>query len=339
MDRVFKEKVKVPLEVHKRLLQFSNVYRTYYNKALEVQVKNRSLVQTREEQFMTLDKIEREVDNLNLRFDFKFDRGIMKAALIEARSCFYSWWSAYIEGSKKLSTGDLPRFISKNKDLPSFSTLTIVRVDKNGLYLSRLGYLKFKNEGYIPFGSYKNVKLSLTGSFWTFKLESTFEVETSQAESKTDSLEVVIGLDCSFQIGDINVSSILNMGKYSNRVKKLANYQKRYDNLLKEKSFSDEEFYKVQKQISILTEVLRRMRITYVSSIVNKIMKLAPAEVSIRAEHSTKSKFQNFNSKQCRQSSILVLLKIIKAKLESCGVVVSLKEMNITVLKSEGIRI
>ena len=334
MGKIFSEKLKVATDTHKRLLQFSDVYRIFYNGTLDVQLKNREFVQTREEQFMDLEDIDIEVTKLNIRFPFKYDMGIRASALIKGREAFQSWWASYLRHSRKPTIGSSPRFISKIADDPFFRTRTIVKVDKNGIYFPKLGYLKVTEKGYIPFGDYRNAEIKLIDSYWEVKLESAVEVTISSIKPKMGSLDIFVGYDGALQIQDTVFPSILEGKKYNKRMKKLQNYQDRFNQLLKDVKQNKEEFYKLKNRISVLISTLQNMRISYFGCVSNSILKAKPNEVTLIAESLSSGKLQNFSSKEHRQARTLLLVKTIKRKLELYGIKVKLEGIEPNILNS-----
>lgn len=332
MGKVFRIKLLTTKEQNKVLEKFFSVYRTFYNKALEVQLNNRNRVETREEQFMSLEDIDIQVNKLNLKFPFKFDMGIRASALIHAQKAFYTWWNLYLTNPKKPSIGESPRFISKAKEAPFFFTESYWKVNKNGIYISCLGYVRITERDYVPFGEYRNIELKMINHCWAIKLEANFEIEVEQIKPVIDSLEVFINYNGSLQIIDTEIPSILDGEKYSKRLKKLSNCQRRYEYLVKLRSQNTEELKKLKNSISFLESTLEKMRSTYFGSIANNILKVKPAEVILTTESSVSNELQNFASKEHRQARTLFLVKVLIRNLELHGVKVKLKGIEPSIL-------
>ena len=209
MGKIYIDNLKITPEIEEKLIQYSSVYKVLYNKALYIQVQNRDSCQTLEAQFMSLEDLNKKVTECNLEFPFKFDEGIKEAAILHAFKAFYNWWRGYLESSPKASRHSTPNFIRNDKDSFFFFTSSNMKFDKNGVYVPKIGYIKLAGKIDIPYGEYKEVRISLVGSKWTIRFEAVKETPIEIQEPLIDSLEIKIHLDASFQIGEVEVPSIL----------------------------------------------------------------------------------------------------------------------------------
>lgn len=336
MGKIFRVKIKISKEQNKLLEKFSTVYRTFYNKTLEVQLKNTSCVSNREEQFMSLEDIDIEVNNLNLKFPFKFDKGIRASALIRAQKVFYIWWDSYLLNSNKPSVGKIPRFISKIKELPFFSTITHVNVDKNGIYVPKIGYVKIIEKDYVPFGEYKNIKFKMIGSYWEVQLEANFDIEIEKVKPVIDSIEVLVCEDGSLQVGDIEFPSIMEFEPY---LKNLKNFEKCKRKFKKIKYYGIDinkgKLEKLRSRINVLENKIVKMREMYFNSIANKLIDAKPAELVLSSSSTYKGNPQKFSSRSHIKSKTVIFLRIIKNKAELHGIKVVLENISSDIFKSK----
>lgn len=324
MGKIFRTKTRTTIEQNEILKNFSQVYKTFYNKSLEVQLKNRELVQTREDQFMSLEDIDIEVTKSKIEFPFKYDEGIRASAIIHAKNAFYTWWNKYLTNPKKTSIGESPRFIKKSK-YPFFFTTSLIKVNKNGLSVSNLGYVKLLTQGYVPFGEYKNVRFTFDGNFWRVQLESNFEINIEQLKPKMGNLDISIYSDGSLTIGELEVPSVLEaesmiprLEKYEEAKKQLKRkikLGKRISANKKPKSIGKAELALRKAKNSIENEKIRLY-----NSLVNTILREAPAKIFLRAPLTDRGEEQLFSDGIFRESKMKMFVRMLKKKVELYGI-------------------
>ena len=327
MGKIFRINTIASKEQNESLKSFSFVYKIFYNKALEIQLNNRNRVNTREEQFMSLEDMDIQVNKLNLKFPFKFDMGIRASALIHAQKAFYTWWDLYLTNPKKPSIGESPRFIGgeRAKEIPFFFTETHWKVDKNGLYVPNLGYVKFKEKNYVPFGEFKNIKLTWEKKFWKIQLEANFEIAVEPIIPKIENLDVSIYPDGSFLIGELEIPSVLDAESMLTRLERYEEAEKQLKRKIElsrgiPENKKPKSILKAKKELSRAKDSIENEKIRLYNSLVNMILKEAPAKIKLTAPLTNRGEEQFFSNNIFRQTKMKMFVRMLKKKVELYGI-------------------
>ena len=324
MGKIFRAKTRTTIEQNEILKNFSQVYKTFYNKSLEVQLKNRKYAQAREDQFMSLEDIDIEVTKSKIEFPFKYDEGIRSSAIIHAKNAFYTWWDRYLTNLKKTSIGDSPRFIKKSK-YSFFFTTSLIKVNKNGLSVSNLGYVKLLTQGYVPFGEYKNVRFTFDGNFWRVQLESNFEINIEQLKPKMDNLDISIYSDGSLAIGELEIPSVLEAESMIPRLEKYKEAKEQLERKIKlskgiPANKKPKSIDKAKVAVRRAKNSIENEKIRLYNSLVNAVLCEAPAKIFLRASLTDRGEEQLFSSDVFRDTKIKMFVRMLKKKVELYGI-------------------
>lgn len=336
MGKVYIDNLKVTPEIEEKLIQYSSVYKVLYNKVLFIQMQNRDSAQTIEAQFMPLENITKRVEEENIEFPFKFDEGIKEAAMIHGYRAFYSWWRGYLESPPKASRHSTPNFIRNDKDSFFFFTSSNMKFDKNGVYVPKIGYIKLAGKIDIPYGEYKEVRISLVGSKWTIRFEAIKETPIKVIEPLIDTLEVKIYSDGSLQIGDIEeIPSILENETFLEDFDEIIHYEKTYHKKRTNKNLSYTEKQKSKNKLIFLRNKLKYNLTKHFNTVANKVIKAQPAKVMISADKTINGNLQAFKTGNYRKARTIYLVRAIKKKADLNGIKVLLKGIDPSIFQDK----
>lgn len=183
--------------------------------------------------------------------------------------------TAYKRFFKKLAS--FPRFKRKN-DYGSFYLIGIIHVKRHLIQLPKLGKVKLKEKGYIPFNGVKSATVSREGDRYFVSVLVEEELQTAQKSIQSDGIGIDMGIK--ELLFDSNGNSVANINK-SNSIIKLTKSLKRQQRKLSRRVKGSENFKKQKIIVQRLHRRIKNLKTDLKRKTVLEIVKRNPQFVTI----------------------------------------------------------
>lgn len=194
-----------------------------------------------------------------------------------------------------------PKFKKKGKCETSFFHLNNkFLVENNKVKLEKIGYVKMKDEGRLPVGSYKkdkikvlNPRIKYNGKFWYLSLALEVEDKTKK-ELTNESVGVDLGIKDLAIVSNIdkpfkNINKSKEVKRLNKKLKRLQKQvSRKYDMLKRDKVFEKgqklvktQNIIKLEKQIKLVHKRIADIRLNHIHQATNTIVKTKPCRVVV----------------------------------------------------------
>lgn len=326
LKKLVRTKLKVNKLVDESLFKACGIYRKCFNTSMNTMFEYYNYSTFKEPSCLSADKIYKLLVSSaknTAPFIFDVECGIIQGAVKHAHKIY-----------TKQYVGKVVPHLSRKKDGSFFKSTSSLKVQDDSIYIPKIGNIRIAEKGYIPNGSYRDVKIERDGVEWYILLKVDKKVLLNFINRNPEEILIInFKKDGTLIVNNKEWTHVIDSMNYQKKLTRLKRLQKEYRRKYKANmelcAESDSPFKKssnmkkVQVKIEKLVSNLEHMRLEYFRKVASELSKSTAGSAKFPSNEIIRKEHEDFLSKVHRQAGTRSFFNILKSKLEHSGLTVS----------------